>query len=506
LNSRLKSIRHAAPVPRFANPGDHERARAAFERAGYSSAGVREALGGVAFLHLSAEDLPRLLRRCAGDEPRQVLVRLFVLGTGEDESAVARALSPLPLASWVAAGLLRIEDGRVRRAVKLLPVHDLLLAYDEGKPAGTGREFVMGAGRASETLATLTIRNPVGRALDLGTGCGFQALLAARHADSVTATDRNPRAVGFARFNAALNGMDHVECREGDLFAATGDERFDLIVCNPPYVISPSSRYLYRDGGRPADGLCAEILRDAAPRLNEGGICQVLANWAHVRDEDWQERLAGWAAGTGCDLWVIRSETLDADEYASRWIRQTESARGTGLARNFERWMRYYDHHGIEAISGGLLVLRRRTSNRPWLSVDDAADTSGPCGAELALGITLRDWLDARDDDALLDSALTLSRRARLHQDCTGGDEGWKVERTELRLVAPLVQAIRMDPALAMLVLRFDGRTTLREAADWLASRSGMDAGECRAMCAAFARELIRRALALPPTITEPSA
>lgn len=418
---------------------------------------------------------------------------------------MARVLAPLPLASWVAAGLLHAEDGRIRRAVKLLPVHDLLLAYDEGKPSGTGREFVMGAGRASETLATLTIRSPVGRALDLGTGCGFQALLAARHAASVTATDRNPRAVGFARFNAALNGMPHVECREGDLFAATGDECFDLIVCNPPYVISPSSRYLYRDGGRPADGLCAEILRGAAPRLNEGGICQMLANWAHVRDEDWQDRLAGWAAGTGCDLWVIRSETLAADEYASRWIRQTENARGKAFARHFDRWMDYYHRHGIEAISGGLLVLRRRTSDRPWLSIDDAADTNGPCGAELALGIALRDWLDANDDESLLDSALTLSRRVTLHQHCSAADRSWKIEQSELRLVAPLVQAMRMDPALAMLVLRFDGHTPLRDAADWLAAQSGMGAAECRPMCAAFARELVRRSLALPPSITEPA-
>jgi len=74
-----------------------------------------------------------------------------------------------------------------------------------------------------------------------------------------------------------------------------------------------------------------------------------------------------------------------------------------------------------------------------------------------------------------------------------------------LRLVAPLAQAMRIDPALAMLVLRFDGRTPLSEAADWLASRSGMRADECRPMCVAFARELVRRALAMPPQMPEPA-
>lgn len=498
--------RHAFVVPRFDDPRHCERARQGLDRAGFTAEGVRETLGGAEFIHLSADDLPRLLRRTAGgDDPRQVLVRLFVLGTAEEAASVERALAPLPLAVWQAAGLLRVDGERLRRAVKLLPVHGLLLAYDEGKPTGTGREFVMGAGRASETLAMLTVRRPVARALDLGTGCGIQALLAARHARSVTATDRNPRAVAYARFNAALNGMDHVQCREGDLFEAVGDERFDLIVCNPPYVISPSSRYLYRDGGRPADGLCAAILRQAAAHLADGGICQMLANWAHVRNEDWSERLAAWAAGTGCDLWVMRAETLNADEYASRWIRQTENSRGSGFARRFGQWMHYYERHGIEAISGGLLVLRRRDAARPWLCIDEATDASGPCGAEVELGIVLRDWLDATDDRALLDSALTLSRRVQLHQQCRPDAEGWKVEQTELRLLAPLVQAMRMDPALAMLALRLDGRTPLRAAADWLAERSGMAAEAARPLCAAFARELVRRALALPPQIVEPA-
>jgi methylase of polypeptide subunit release factors len=57
----------------------------------------------------------------------------------------------------------------------------------------------------------------VGSVLDLGAGCGIQALLAARHADRVVASDLNPRAVGIAAFNAALNEVA-VDCVEGDLF------------------------------------------------------------------------------------------------------------------------------------------------------------------------------------------------------------------------------------------------------------------------------------------------
>jgi predicted lipid-binding transport protein (Tim44 family) len=66
-------------------------------------------------------------------------------------------------------------------------------------------------------------------ALDIGTGCGVQALHLAEHAAAVTATDRNPRALAFARTTFDLNGIDTVELVEGDLLEAVADRRFDLL-------------------------------------------------------------------------------------------------------------------------------------------------------------------------------------------------------------------------------------------------------------------------------------
>ncbi len=75
-----------------------------------------------------------------------------------------------------------------------------------------------------------------GRVLDLCTGSGALALAAAKRATSVVAVDINPEAVRCARINALLNNFDdRVEVRHGDLFAPVNGERFDLILCNPPY-------------------------------------------------------------------------------------------------------------------------------------------------------------------------------------------------------------------------------------------------------------------------------
>ena len=66
---------------------------------------------------------------------------------------------------------------------------------------------MLGVSSASTTLAQLTVRRPVGRALDLGTGCGVQSLHLARHARSVTATDLNPRALELAALTAAVDAL-----------------------------------------------------------------------------------------------------------------------------------------------------------------------------------------------------------------------------------------------------------------------------------------------------------
>src|SRR5207249_4314333 len=140
--------------------------------------------------------------------------------------------------------------------VELVPTEDLVIACDPFLEEFESPDHVLGLSPPTRVLACLTAREPVGSVLDVGTGNGLQALLAARHADQVVAVDISPRALRFGRFNALLNGIENVEFREGNLFDPVEGERFDLIVCNPPYVISPETEYIYRDSGLPGDSFC----------------------------------------------------------------------------------------------------------------------------------------------------------------------------------------------------------------------------------------------------------
>jgi release factor glutamine methyltransferase len=73
-------------------------------------------------------------------------------------------------------------------------------------------------------------------ALDMGTGSGIGALSAARRGYRVIGVDLNPIAVRCAQANVLLNGLEsQVEIRHGDLFAPILEERFDLILFNPPF-------------------------------------------------------------------------------------------------------------------------------------------------------------------------------------------------------------------------------------------------------------------------------
>ena len=107
----------------------------------------------------------------------------------------------------------RTHDGRI------LPVEDLLLASD-GYSRGVDDppDYVATFTPTARRCSLITPRRHVRRALDVGTGGGAQALLAAHHADHVVATDVNPRALAFAGFNAALNGIDTIELKRGDGF------------------------------------------------------------------------------------------------------------------------------------------------------------------------------------------------------------------------------------------------------------------------------------------------
>jgi release factor glutamine methyltransferase len=126
-----------------------------------------------------------------------------------------------------------------------------------------------------------------GEVLDVCTGSGVAALLAAPRATSTTAVDASRSAVWAARANAALNGR-RVRVLHGDLFRPVADRRFDVILCNPPYLPVPdgapeSLGSPAWDGGPDGRRVLDRICREAVEALRPGGalflVQSVLADY-----------------------------------------------------------------------------------------------------------------------------------------------------------------------------------------------------------------------------------
>jgi len=166
-------------------------------------------------------------------ERLSTLARLFLAGTAARTEEAATALAPLDLPDLQPSGVIEVDGDRTWSPLRIEPFEGLFLASDRSPAGALPADFVGGVNPFATTLAWPTIRRRVRATLDLGTGGGIQALLAAPHSENV-GVDVNPRALAFTAFNARLNGLSGVECQEGSWFEPIDRRRFDLIVANPP--------------------------------------------------------------------------------------------------------------------------------------------------------------------------------------------------------------------------------------------------------------------------------
>ena len=363
----------------------------ALARGGYDEANLQARLG-TPDARLSTDEQRALwLWRARGRDGQAVLARLFLLESAVPAAEARRALGAAGFAAAVALGVARVSGAKVEPRVQLGLHGGLVIAGDleVGATSARRRDHAAGPNTATLLLERMTIRRPVTRALDLGCGGGYLALRHATHAGDVWGTDVSPRALRYARLNAALNGVGHARFVASDRFAALRGRTFELITGNLPFVISPETRFTFRDAGLRRDGFLESVVRATGRHLSEGGIAQYLAQWVHG-DEDEEPRLARWVHEAGCDALIIRLEREPADAYASRWL----AGPGRPLvaderARRMARWMAYYERAGIRAISTGLFCLRRRARGRHVFAIEPSSPAAPPSGAEIA------GWFDA---------------------------------------------------------------------------------------------------------------
>lgn len=488
------------------SPAVADALRAALTRARYTTDGVRDLLGPAAHAALGRGE-PEPASRAARDGGELgVLVRLLLLGGTEPDAAVRAALAPLLPADAAAAGVLRRSEGGWAAALDLRPYG----VDDPDAPAEwwvfsdldarrQDRDHVTGVGGASLTLASAVDRRPTGTVLDLGTGCGVQALHASAHARSVTATDVAPRALAMAAATFALNGVG-VELLDGPWLAPVAGRRFDRIVSNPPFVPGPARvDYVYRDSGAAGDDALAALVGDLAGHLEPGGVAQLLGSWLHVRGEDWPDRVRSWLPG-GVDAWIVQREVADPALHVGTWQRDAGlDPNGPQARAQASAWLDWMDAERVEAIGFGFLTLRR-TDAGPTVVVEDLlGDVSDPLGPEVAGWLDRVDWLRAHAADAaLLGARLAVAPSVVLETYAEPSDEGWSEAGSAVaRLDGPRWRHEVDGPAAALLA-GCHGTLPLGELIELLAFAHDRPAGELVAATLPAVREFVRHGLLVP--------
>ena len=346
-------------------------------------------------------------------------VLVFLLGEAVPTSILDGALPSVGADGLRALGLVEEYDGGLRALMDLRPYSSdtgggIWVASDLGshvRPGVLRTDHVLGIGRASLTLAQFAARAPVGRALDLGAGCGIQTFHLLAHAGHVTATDVSERALAVTRFNLLLNapalGIDpanleaRVSLRLGSLLEPVSGESFDQVVSNPPFVITPrrssettDEQFTYREGGLAGDDIVSSLLRDIPCVLSPGGSAQLLGNWEIPDGSTWQSRIAGWLPETA-DAWIVQREQLTPTHYAETWLRDAAENRNPArFAERFSAYLADFASRSVEHVGFGMVWLRNAGGPATLRRFEEITyELEQPIGPHLASAVERHDWL-----------------------------------------------------------------------------------------------------------------
>ena len=518
--------------PPAVTPAQATSLRADLAESGWGVEAVAALLGEAADAALRREiRLPALravraaLAAGSAPSPVAVLTALFMLGEPVPATALDAALPRTAAAGAAAIGLVGEPDGAgyVRARVDLRP-HEAVddagevrwwVASDLGELV-TGRalapDHVLGVGGAGLTLAGLTPRTPVRAALDLGCGCGIQTLYLLRHAEYVVATDISARALAFTAFNAALAGVSvagapdagtesvagsesgsdsgagRLELLRGSLLEPVAGRRFDLIVSNPPFVITPPAvreaglpLMEYRDAGGP---VLPRLVAGFGEHLEPGASAVMLGNWEHRGAGSWRDAVAAWLP-EGLDAWVVEREVQDPVEYAAMWLRDgglTPERDAQAFDAALEAWIDDFEVRDVRGVGFGYLIVHRpRRPREPWRLLEEVTTSGqGVLGPHVAEVLEVRELLAGLDDEAVADLHPLLAPDVTEERHLIPG----AAEPTVilLRQGGGLGRTLRASTAVAALAGVADGELSVGQVASAVAALSDLNTPDALAL------------------------
>jgi len=431
-------------------------------------------------------------------DTRSLLTRVFAYGDTAAAADLEAALGATTLDRLAACNLLGTNaGGEMGCPVLLRPLAGLIIASDWSGAAG---ESVMPPGPTTGNLARALPHPPLGRVLDVGTGSGVLALLAAANGATVTATDITERACAFTRFNAAFNGLA-LDVRQGDLFEPVAGQQFDLVVSQPPFVVQPPGiePTVYVHGGPRGDELALRILTGLGAALAPGG-------WALLRfdapgsQEDVVERVRN-AVGPELDVGVFGFSTGGPDLITLAYAALADPSLGAGYKQEVAEYHRHMVQSGLEHFTGTITAVHRPAEGRAGPVVTlSAPGAAVPRWPHITVRLAAQRLAEAADA-TLLSSRLAPQPDARLSAELALDEPGRPPVFVVRYPNGSPANDLEMNEAGAAMLQLFAGGRGLAAVVNAYASATGQPPDEAAPDVLAFARDSLRRGLLAPTTV-----
>lgn len=333
---------------------------------GYTEEAITELLGMRDVGEPMAMEYPAYLWRTGRQEnPLSQLTRFFFLGKALPIAAVKSLLGERLLQTLERCRIV-VKDGDTAKCEAV--VYPCLGQYIITDPwlclGGQTKGKIYELGGDSYLMARVTPRTGAKDCLDLCTGSGVHAIGSALPGVNSTAIDINPRALKFTEMNAALNGVS-VNILSSDLYTNLGQNSYDLITANPPFVASPDPDVLiHRSAGESGEEVPERLVAALPERLRAGGLFSMVLVYPVLESETYLDRLQRWLdRKEGWGIAVLRTARARINEFVLMHLGDNN------FVEKYEKYLESYERQGIIAMESANVFIRRLPEGAPGFKV-----------------------------------------------------------------------------------------------------------------------------------------
>ncbi len=322
----------------------------------------------------------------------ELLIRIFILGESIVPSTLTPFMPPLVWDTMSALGLLAPwpdSPEKMYSPVALCPVEDVFIVSDrwstpDNQPFKLAADSVYPALTLdAQIFLSGMYRSPCDDLLDLCTGTGVAALLAAaRFAKRAVAADIAERCVAFAEFNRRLNALDNVTIVQSDVYSGIAEQDFDCILAHPPYVPVLRPKWVYHDGGIDGEEITRQIIESLPRFLRPGGTfyCHTMAS---DRDLPLEQRIRAWLGNAQAefDVVLVIRDRLDPAKYAIASAVKEQSL------DDLETWKKLFEEwHVAKLLDVSMTLIRHADRCQPLDLRRLGSEQSTPAEIDWLLG------------------------------------------------------------------------------------------------------------------------